>query len=157
MLKTSLGCYWRITWSFIIPVSLSLILTYALFDYKPITYNGFVLPFPAQVAGWLIVIFGVCLVPLIMFSQLCQNKNIFSPSISWGPAFQEDWSKWISGDQTDIQNHDSASAVSLEFNEEVHMFIEEESLEKIDIANHCQSQSFMPISSCDINHLSHES
>ena len=51
MLKTDLGYYWKICWTVIIPVSLSLILSYAIYDYKPVSYDSIVLPPSARSIG----------------------------------------------------------------------------------------------------------
>jgi len=150
MLKTDLGYYWKICWTVIIPVSLSLILSYAIYDYKPVSYDSIVLPLSAQSIGWAMTALGVAMVPLFMVAKACQNRDglgsVFSSSINWGPKVTEDWSDWIMSKEVtpkwfelpeikkakvDMNNAiEENESICLEFNQDIHNF----SLSEIDPA-----------------------
>merc|ERR1712013_582264 len=84
MLRTELGYYWKICWAVVIPTSLSLILAYAIYDYKPVSYDKIPLPLAAQIAGWVMTGLGVAMVPVFLILRACQNRDsstsIFSSS-----------------------------------------------------------------------------
>lgn len=140
MLKTDLGYYWKICWTVIIPVSLSLILSYAIYDYKPVSYDNIVLPASAQSVGWAMTVLGVAMVPLFMIVKACQNRDgsgsVFSSSINWGPKVTEDWSDWIRSKEVTprwvelpeiqkakakINNEiEEKELICLEFNQDIH-------------------------------------
>jgi len=141
MLKTELGYYWKICWTIIIPVSLSLILSYAIYDYKPVSYDSITLPVSAQAAGWIMTGLGVAMVPIFMIVRVCQNRNVsgsvFSSSSSWGPKVTEDWSNWMrSKDEVprwvelpEVQKakleesyEGEEESICLEFNQDIHEY-----------------------------------
>jgi hypothetical protein len=149
MLKTELGLYWKICWTVVIPVSLSLILSYAIYDYKPVSYASLVLPVSAQAAGWIMTGLGVAMVPVFMIVRACQARDssasIFSASSSWGPKLTEDWSDWVRSKsemprwvelpEVKQSNADECSAIEekeqicLEFNQDIHDMSKEIDLE----------------------------
>jgi len=160
MLKTNLGSYWKICWTVVVPVSLSLILSYAIFDYKPVAYNGKPLPLVMQISGWIVTVVGISLVPIFMIVQACRSQDslssIFSHNLNWGPSTTEDWSdwmrskkvnpKWVELPEVSVSNNEEnayckvirSESISLEFNHEIHKISD-------------QDTSLLP-SSTDIEH-----
>ena len=145
MLRTELGLYWKICWAVVIPTSLSLILAYAIYDYKPVSYDKIPLPLAAQIAGWVMTGLGVAMVPVFLILRACQNRDsstsIFSSSSRWGPKMTEDWSNWIRSkhesekwvelpevertkDDECLENEEKEQ-ICLEFNQDIHNFTTE--------------------------------
>jgi len=142
MLKTELGYYWKICWTVVIPATLSLILAYAIYDYKPVSYDDIPLPITAQLAGWMMTALGMALVPIFMLVRALQNggsaRSVFSSSSSWGPKVTEDWSNWLRSKQEspkwvelpEVEKSkdeecfeiDEKDQICLEFNQDIHNF-----------------------------------
>jgi len=168
MLKTDLGYYWKICWTVIVPVSLSLILSYAIYDYKPVSYDSIVLPVFAQSIGWAMTALGVTLVPVFMIVKACQNRDgsgsVFSSSINWGPKVTEDWSDWIRSKEVtprwvelpEIQKAkveinsevEEKGSICLEFNQDIHNFSPSEQDESLAFNN---SSRLLPSTKLDFN------
>ena len=98
MLGMKLGMYWKVCWSFIIPVSLSSIMIYTLAYYKPVEYNGAALPVSAQVCGWMVTLTGVFIVIIYFIYSVVttwgRKTGVFSPHATWGPRNIQDRIWW---------------------------------------------------------------
>ena len=95
MLELELGLYWKLCWSFVIPVSLSLILGYTLIFYAPVSYAGAVLPVTAQAVGWIVTSTGVAMVVVVFLSSMISTRKGLSPLPSWGPKNPVNRMDWM--------------------------------------------------------------
>lgn len=99
MLGRRLGLYWRLSFDFLLPVSLAGILGYSLVLHNPVSYAGTELPAPAQVCGWILTL-GPVVGALVyyFFSVLVPGDRVgrvFSPLPSWGPRDTEERIRWV--------------------------------------------------------------
>ncbi|CAL4207512.1 unnamed protein product, partial [Meganyctiphanes norvegica] len=105
MLGRNLGWYWRICWSVVIPVSLSIILVYSIVDLRLPTMDGQYFPTSVYACGWMIPLAALLLV-ILGFAHAVHGaagqsfkqklKTSFCPKKSWGPKktnHHEDWEK----------------------------------------------------------------
>ena len=58
--------YWTITWKFVTPALLTVILAASVIDYKPMTYGDSVYPVWANGLGWAVSMVSVACIPLVM-------------------------------------------------------------------------------------------
>lgn len=95
MLGRKVGLYWRICWSIVTPLIMTVILIYFFATYEQLTYNGVLYPNWAYALGWTISCFGVLQLPIWMIVAIFQQPsgtfserfmNAFKPKRSWGPA-----------------------------------------------------------------------
>jgi len=103
MMKRNLGFFWKFCWSFLIPVSLSLILTYTLVFHKPVQYAKIDLPLPAQICGWILTLIGPLVMIIIMILTIARSDGwnrklggVFAPLMTWGPKDVIDRLEWMS-------------------------------------------------------------
>lgn len=115
MLRMQLSVYWRFCWGILCPLLLPLLFLYVLFTQAGVPD----IPFPAQVAGWIISLIGIVLVPTHILLSVCGDtetesdtfiskviatikqgqfghnfKNAFLPNNQWGPCNIEEKKDW---------------------------------------------------------------
>jgi len=115
MLRMQLSVYWRFCWGILCPLLLPLLFLYVLFTQAGVPD----IPFPAQVAGWIISLIGIVLVPTHILLSVCGDtetesdtfiskviatikqgqfghnfKNAFLPNNQWGPSNIEEKKDW---------------------------------------------------------------
>jgi len=96
MLGRELGLYWRVCWTYLIPLVLAVILGYAIAFYKPVAYKEVALPLTAQLWGWSMTLAGV-LMGLLYFLQyvVLHRGSALRPLESWGPRNKADRIDWM--------------------------------------------------------------
>merc|ERR1719245_2381279 len=115
MLKMQLSVYWRFCWGIFCPILLPALFPYALFTQAGVPD----IPFPAQIAGWIISAIGILLVPTHILLSVCGDtdtesdtfiskvfatikqgdiknnfKNAFLPNNQWGPCNIQEKKDW---------------------------------------------------------------
>jgi len=115
MLKMQLNVYWRFCWGIFCPILLPLLFLYALFTQAGVPD----IPYPAQIAGWIISAIGILLVPTHILLSVCGDtdtesdtfiskvlatikqgdfrnnfKNAFLPNNQWGPCNIQEKKDW---------------------------------------------------------------
>jgi len=96
MLGRELGLYWRVCWTYIIPLVLAAILAYTVAFYKPVAYKEVALPLTAQLAGWTLTLAGVLTALLYFLHYVVVHwGTAHRPLESWGPRNKADKIDWI--------------------------------------------------------------
>jgi len=96
MLGRELGLYWRVCWTYIIPLVLAAILGYTVAFYKPVAYKEVALPLTAQLAGWTLTLAGVLTALLYFLHYVVVHwGTAHRPLESWGPRNKADKIDWI--------------------------------------------------------------
>ncbi|EDW89035.2 sodium-dependent nutrient amino acid transporter 1 isoform X1 [Drosophila yakuba] len=112
MLGRKVGLYWRLCWSIITPLIMTVILIYFYATYQPLTYNDIIYPNWAYVIGWLITAFGILQLPIWMIVAIVRDpgqtlgakiRGAFTPKKNWGPSdplLREQYHKEIENELT---------------------------------------------------------
>ncbi|KAH8393523.1 hypothetical protein KR200_004126 [Drosophila serrata] len=112
MLGRKVGLYWRLCWSIITPLIMTVILIYFYATYEPLTYNNIVYPSWAYSIGWVITAFGILQLPIWMIVAIIRDpgqslgekiRGAFTPKKNWGPTdplLREQYNKEIENDLT---------------------------------------------------------
>ncbi|XP_033172886.1 sodium-dependent nutrient amino acid transporter 1 isoform X1 [Drosophila mauritiana] len=112
MLGRKVGLYWRLCWSIITPLIMTVILIYFYATYQPLTYNNIVYPNWAYSIGWLITAFGILQLPIWMIVAIVRDpgqtlgakiRGAFTPKKNWGPSdplLREQYHKEIENELT---------------------------------------------------------
>ncbi|CAH2106398.1 unnamed protein product [Euphydryas editha] len=101
--KTSI--YWRLCWGFITPAMMIIVFIYALISFEALVFGeNYVYPVLAYVGGYLMLVCGILLIPLFIFTNMYKNKNAgsfrdilkksFRPKSTWGPRSLDLRSEW---------------------------------------------------------------
>lgn len=110
MLGRKVGLYWRLCWSVITPVIMTIILIYFLSTYTKLTYNNKTYPNWMYALGWFITSLGVLQVPIWLIVAVIRNPGVtwrdkffdaFKPKPNWGPRDpirREEYKKEIDDD-----------------------------------------------------------
>ncbi|XP_017068126.2 sodium-dependent nutrient amino acid transporter 1 [Drosophila eugracilis] len=95
MLGRKVGLYWRLCWSILTPLIMTVILIYFYATYEPLTYNNIIYPNWAYSIGWMITAFGILQLPLWMIVAIIRDpgqslgakiRGAFTPKKNWGPT-----------------------------------------------------------------------
>ena len=90
--------YWTVTWKFVTPGLLTVILVASALDYKPMKYGDAVYPDWANGLGWLVSLASVACIPLVMLWKVAMQgrwkiiskddrwDELIRPSPEWGRA-----------------------------------------------------------------------
>lgn len=84
--------YWKVCWSVVSPVALTLIFILAMANFKTPDYAGIPYPPWAIKVGWFLAAISVCQIPiwgffiLIRYATKGRFKDAFRPEPSWGPG-----------------------------------------------------------------------
>ncbi|KAH8410271.1 hypothetical protein KR009_010481 [Drosophila setifemur] len=112
MLGMKVGLYWRLCWSIITPLIMTIILVYFYATYQPLTYNNIVYPSWAYNIGWTITAFGILQLPIWMVVAIVRDpgrtlgakiRGAFTPKKNWGPMdplLREQYHKEIENELT---------------------------------------------------------
>eukprot|EP00099_Drosophila_melanogaster_P000028 NP_001014484.2 uncharacterized protein Dmel_CG15279, isoform D [Drosophila melanogaster] len=112
MLGRKVGLYWRLCWSIITPLIMTVILIYFYATYQPLTYNNIVYPNWSYSIGWLITAFGILQLPIWMIVAIVRDpgqtlgakiRGAFTPKKNWGPSdplLREQYHKEIENELT---------------------------------------------------------
>ncbi|XP_017060663.1 sodium-dependent nutrient amino acid transporter 1 isoform X1 [Drosophila ficusphila] len=110
MLGRKVGLYWRLCWSIITPLIMTVILIYFYATYEPLTYNNIIYPNWAYSIGWMITAFGILQLPIWMIVAIIRDPGqtlgakiigAFTPKKNWGPLdplLREQYNKEIEND-----------------------------------------------------------
>uniref|UniRef100_A0A1B0G7U7 Sodium-dependent nutrient amino acid transporter 1 n=1 Tax=Glossina morsitans morsitans TaxID=37546 RepID=A0A1B0G7U7_GLOMM len=110
MIGRKVGLYWRMCWSVITPIIMTVILIYFLSTYAPLTYNNKTYSNGMYVFGWIITSIGVLQIPIWLFVAVIRDPgttwrdkffNAFKPKHDWGPrdpVRRQEYKKEISED-----------------------------------------------------------
>jgi len=113
MIGMKLNVYWKVCWSFVIPISLSGILAF----YKPVEYAGTALPVSAQVSGVMVTTIGLLIAIIYFIHSVVRSwgrkTGVLSPLESWGPRNLKDRIRW---DQDKMEQEDQEEMVEIHFN-----------------------------------------
>ncbi|XP_074641152.1 sodium-dependent dopamine transporter-like [Tubulanus polymorphus] len=71
------GIYWRVCWRYFGPIFLAFIMIFGLVMYKPLTYDGYVYPWWANLIGWLMALSSILCVPGVAIYKICTTKGTF--------------------------------------------------------------------------------
>jgi len=106
MLGVRLGPYWKLTWAYIIPITLLFIFCYGMSQYEPLGEGDYIYPSSAIGAGWVLAAIAVLQVPIwaiyVIYNQKdgdtwCEKlSNSFKASVHWGPknpAHRLEWKR----------------------------------------------------------------
>jgi len=98
MLYRAHRTYWAVTWKFVTPGLLTVILVASALDYKPMKYGDAVYPDWANGLGWLVSMASVACIPLVMLWKVAMQgrwkiiskddrwDELIRPSPEWGKA-----------------------------------------------------------------------
>ncbi|XP_017007141.2 sodium-dependent nutrient amino acid transporter 1 isoform X1 [Drosophila takahashii] len=112
MLNRKVGLYWRLCWSIITPLIMTVILIYFYATYEPLTYNNIIYPNWAYSIGWMITAFGILQLPIWMIVAIIRDpgktlgakiRGAFTPKKNWGPMdplLREQYNKEIENELT---------------------------------------------------------
>ena len=93
--------YWTITWKFVTPTLLTVILVASILDYQPMKYGDSVYPDWANGMGWVVSMVSVACIPLVMLWKVVMmgrwriiSKDdrwyeLTKPTPEWGSAERE--------------------------------------------------------------------
>ncbi|KAL9914057.1 sodium-dependent nutrient amino acid transporter 1-like [Glossina fuscipes fuscipes] len=94
MIGRRVGLYWRVCWSVITPLIMTVILIYFLSTYTPLTYNNKTYSNGMYAFGWIITSVGVLQIPVWLIVAVVRDPgttwrdkffNAFKPKHDWGP------------------------------------------------------------------------
>ena len=103
MLNRKVGFYWKFCWAFVVPVGLSVILTYSLATAKPLTHDGHSFPTIAIICGWILAAMALLLIPICAIHTIMTRrsdgiwekiKESFRPTADWGPSDPQIYAEW---------------------------------------------------------------
>ncbi|CAG9133366.1 unnamed protein product [Plutella xylostella] len=104
MLGIKTSVYWRFCWGIITPLMMIAVFIYALISFEALVFGeDYVYPTAGYVAGYMILLVGVALVPLFIIITVTKYrtgdfpetlKKAFSPKASWGPSRRSDKREW---------------------------------------------------------------
>ncbi|SPP89866.1 sodium-dependent nutrient amino acid transporter 1 isoform X2 [Drosophila guanche] len=112
MLGRKVGLYWRLCWSIITPLIMTVILVYFYATYEPLAYNDKNYPSWAYSIGWTITAFGIFQLPAWMIMAIVRDpgktfsekiSGAFKPYKDWGPLdplLREQYHKKIENELT---------------------------------------------------------
>ncbi|XP_022222627.2 sodium-dependent nutrient amino acid transporter 1 isoform X2 [Drosophila obscura] len=112
MLGRKVGLYWRLCWSIVTPLIMTVILIYFYATYEPLTYNDQIYPSWAYSIGWTITAFGILQLPVWMIVAIVRYpgrtlgqkiSGAFTPTKDWGPRdplLREQYNKEIENELT---------------------------------------------------------
>ncbi|BFF93232.1 sodium-dependent nutrient amino acid transporter 1 [Drosophila madeirensis] len=112
MLGRKVGLYWRLCWSIITPLIMTVILIYFYATYEPLAYNDKIYPSWAYSIGWTITAFGILQLPAWMIVAIVRDpgktfsekiSGAFKPYRNWGPLdplLREQYHKEIENELT---------------------------------------------------------
>jgi len=106
MLNVKLGAYWKLSWAYVIPISLITIFVYSVFNYKAEDIGSG--PYPSSLIsiGWSLAMFALFQIPLWACHVLCKQmgltwnqtwrdwKRSLQPSDQWGPKNLNERANW---------------------------------------------------------------
>lgn len=100
----SIGLYWKFCWGIFVPVSLTLILVYSIYQFEWLEYSGVPLPEVYVYAGMGFVLFALLQVPFWLCYSICMVKGddctekialSWKPNESWGPKKAKIRREWL--------------------------------------------------------------
>ncbi|CAH1645505.1 unnamed protein product [Spodoptera littoralis] len=100
-LKTSF--YWRICWGIVTPLMMMTVFFYALVTTDQLTFNDYIYPDGAYIAGSMLQYFGIALVPIFMAATLWKYrtstfvetvKSSFRAKKTYGPSIPRKKEEW---------------------------------------------------------------
>ena len=106
MLNVKLGVYWKLTWAYIIPITLIFIFVYATSRYEPTLGGSYEFPPAATGAGWFLAAIAILQVPLWAIYVVCKQEGdtwmeklrlSFKATHHWGPmnpVHRLEWKKY---------------------------------------------------------------
>ncbi|XP_037818800.1 sodium-dependent nutrient amino acid transporter 1-like [Lucilia sericata] len=103
MTHRKVSMYWRICWSFLTPVMMTIIFIYSVITIEPLTYKGIDYPDSANAAGWIIFIIGILQFPLwgLWYIKSHYKESFLTSFVVslksteyWGPSNPETRAKW---------------------------------------------------------------
>uniref|UniRef100_T1JMT8 Amino acid permease/ SLC12A domain-containing protein n=1 Tax=Strigamia maritima TaxID=126957 RepID=T1JMT8_STRMM len=85
--------YWKVSWMFITPVTLSLILIFNIVDFTPIKYQDYVYPMWSVGVGSIFALVSALAIPVVAIFKICKAegnlwkriKDLSKPTALWGP------------------------------------------------------------------------
>ena len=89
--------YWSISWMYISPALLVLLILFSFIQYKPLRTDDYIFPYWANLIGWLLslsVLSGIifwtiyCLIDSLLYKNRT-FKSLFKPESDWGPLRME--------------------------------------------------------------------
>ncbi|CAM1329462.1 SLC6A7 (predicted) [Pycnogonum litorale] len=85
--------FWKVTWKFVTPVLMVLILFFNWYKYTPATYGTYIYPMWAQSLGWMMALVSVLMIPGFAIYQLFKAKQkgmdwrcLLKPTADWAPG-----------------------------------------------------------------------
>ncbi|XP_028027046.1 sodium-dependent nutrient amino acid transporter 1-like isoform X3 [Bombyx mandarina] len=106
MLDIKTSPYWRMCWGLITPAMMIIVFLYALISYEALLFGGYYLyPMAGYVAGYLLLIVGILLVPISICLTLYKYRTgnfietlklSFRSKESWGPRSAAERRTWLS-------------------------------------------------------------
>ncbi|XP_060847469.1 sodium-dependent noradrenaline transporter-like isoform X2 [Rhopalosiphum padi] len=77
------GLYWRLCWKFVSPMFIIGVVTFALIDHKPLSYNGYVYPEWAEWLGWTLAFSSILMIPGMAIVQMCRASGSFKKRLAY--------------------------------------------------------------------------
>ncbi|KAH8266665.1 hypothetical protein KR018_008020 [Drosophila ironensis] len=123
MLGRKVGLYWRLCWSIITPLVMTVILIYFYATYQPLTYNNVIYPTWAYSIGWVITSLGILQLPIWMIVAIIRDpgrglgqkiRGAFTPKKNWGPMdplLREQYHKEIENELTPLRGQGVWAAI----------------------------------------------
>lgn len=77
------GLYWRLCWKFVSPMFIIGVVTFALIDHQPLSYNGYVYPEWAEWLGWTLAFSSILMIPGMAIVQMCRASGSFKKRLAY--------------------------------------------------------------------------
>lgn len=97
MLGKKPNIYFNVTWRFLSPAMLLVLIVLQAVQYQPLSFEGKTYPALGQVVGWLQLTFIIMWLPLVAIFNIWEDgqglksiRRLTKPTASWGPAIPAD-------------------------------------------------------------------
>lgn len=104
-----MSIYWRFCWVFLSPVSMLLVIIYAVATMGPVQYSQLDFPIEYVVAGWSLLLIGVVQLPIWYVYSCVQSigttSGALTPNKNWGPSNPEKRIEWLKYKEEAKQRH----------------------------------------------------
>ncbi|KAL5238239.1 hypothetical protein ACI65C_005649 [Semiaphis heraclei] len=77
------GLYWRLCWKFVSPLFIIGVVTFALIDHQPLSYNGYIYPEWAEWLGWTLAFSSILMIPGMAIVQMCRASGSFKKRLAY--------------------------------------------------------------------------
>lgn len=77
------GLYWRLCWKFVSPMFIIGVVTFALIDHQPLSYNGYMYPEWAEWLGWTLAFSSILMIPGMAIVQMCRASGSFKKRLAY--------------------------------------------------------------------------